>query len=116
MRLIDADALLKRYDETHEGEPGNARKLIENAPTVDGWISVKDRLPELRQTDDLDIDGSRMNFKLSDFVLVYTDGKIDIGQLEDDGEGPMWLINLWQKVEISHWMPLPEPPKEGEVG
>ena len=33
-RLIDADALLAEYDRQHEGEPGNARKLIEDAPTV----------------------------------------------------------------------------------
>ena len=35
MRLIDADALLAAYDAMHKGEPGRARKLIEEAPTVD---------------------------------------------------------------------------------
>lgn len=35
MRLIDADELLRRYDEEHEGEPGKARKLILDAPTVE---------------------------------------------------------------------------------
>ena len=34
MRLIDADALLAEYDRYHKGEPGKARKLIEDAPTV----------------------------------------------------------------------------------
>lgn len=34
MRLIDADELLKQYDKEHEGPPGRARELIENAPTV----------------------------------------------------------------------------------
>lgn len=34
MRLIDADDLLKQYDKEHEGPPGRARELIENAPTV----------------------------------------------------------------------------------
>jgi predicted RNA-binding Zn-ribbon protein involved in translation (DUF1610 family) len=34
MRLIDADELLKEYDEEHEGPPGRARELIENAPTI----------------------------------------------------------------------------------
>ena len=34
MRLIDADALLAEYDRQHAGEPGKARKLIEDAPTV----------------------------------------------------------------------------------
>ena len=35
MLLIDADALLAEYDRQHEGEPGKARKLIEDAPTID---------------------------------------------------------------------------------
>ena len=35
MRLIDADALLAEYDRVHIGEPGRARKLIEDAPTID---------------------------------------------------------------------------------
>ena len=34
MRLIDADNLLEQYDREHEGPPGRARELIENAPTV----------------------------------------------------------------------------------
>ena len=51
MRLIDADALLAEYDRQHEGEPGKARKLIEDAPTVDDvpvseLISLRDNLYE----------------------------------------------------------------------
>ena len=34
-RLIDADELLAEYDRQHEGAPGKARKLIEDAPTID---------------------------------------------------------------------------------
>lgn len=34
-RLIDADDLLAEYDRQHEGEPGKARNLIEDAPTID---------------------------------------------------------------------------------
>lgn len=34
-RLIDADDLLAEYDRQHDGEPGRARKLIEDAPTID---------------------------------------------------------------------------------
>ena len=41
MRLIDADALLAEYDRQHEGEPGKARKLIEDAPAVDAVEVVK---------------------------------------------------------------------------
>ena len=49
MRLTDADDLLAEYDRQHEGEPGKARKLIEDAPTVDAvplseLIELRDRL------------------------------------------------------------------------
>ena len=41
MRLIDADDLLAEYDRQHEGEPGKARKLIEDAPNVDAVEVVR---------------------------------------------------------------------------
>ena len=34
-RLIDANALIAEYDRAHIGEPGKARKLMEDAHTVD---------------------------------------------------------------------------------
>ena len=41
MRLIDANALISEYDRVHIGEPGKARKLIEDAPTVDAVQVVR---------------------------------------------------------------------------
>ena len=38
MRPIDGDALLAEYDRLHEGPPGRARKLIEQAPTIEPEI------------------------------------------------------------------------------
>ena len=40
MRPIDGDALLAEYDRVHEGPPGKARTLIENAPTIEQEIIV----------------------------------------------------------------------------
>ena len=40
-RLIDANALIAEYDLVHIGEPGKARKLIVNAPTVDAVEVVR---------------------------------------------------------------------------
>lgn len=50
-RLIDADDLLTQYDRQHEGEPGKAQKLIEDAPTVAAvpvseLLSLRDNLYE----------------------------------------------------------------------
>ena len=41
--LISRNDLLAEYDRVHIGEPGKARKLIENAPTVDAVEVVHGR-------------------------------------------------------------------------
>ena len=41
--LISRNALLAEYDRVHIGEPGNARKLIADAPTVDAVEVVHGR-------------------------------------------------------------------------
>jgi hypothetical protein len=78
---------------------------------VNGWISVKDRLPELRQE-----------------VLVIRDGWYALAcrrKVERKPLPPPQFnnIEIWEwdyGVEetfvpdgsVTHWMPLPEPPKE----
>lgn len=77
------------------------------------WISVKDRLPEIDEA-----------------VLAYARGKNDpiykivIASMSDRNmfdyrlkTKPYWR-EPWQffdtMYEITHWMPLPEPPKDGD--
>ena len=45
-RLIDASALIAEYDRVHIGPPGGARKLMEDAPTVDAVEVVHGRWEE----------------------------------------------------------------------
>ena len=64
--------------------------LIAHGVTVQEWISVKDRLP----TEEDAIDGG--------FVIANTEEKV--------------VIALWSDVcrfneFVTHWMPLPQPPK-----
>ena len=40
-RLIDANALIAEYDRVHIGPPGGARKLMEDAPSVDAVEVVR---------------------------------------------------------------------------
>lgn len=78
-----------------------ADHLVANGVTVQEWISVKDRLPEYS------------NDGFADAVLV-TDGFVQhmayfVGggwRFAESGEikEPMWY-------RITHWMPLPQPPK-----
>ncbi len=71
------------------------------------WISVEDRLPESRD----------------DTVLVYfseTDG-IETVHIQDyfdditaglDSDGNQLYSKWYISQNVTHWMPLPEPPKE----
>lgn len=59
-----------------------------------GWISVKDRLPEN-----------------DDRVLVYLDSERGYTKIDTDGiyyRGGQWV--RWGN-DVTHWMPLPTPPK-----
>ncbi|EPD0053666.1 DUF551 domain-containing protein [Escherichia coli] len=103
------------FRESKNSSTNNFRKIPEastSSPvTPDGWISCSDRMPEM---------GERQYYVLAaDFknnyppsipntqVGVYGDWFNDGNPTWDDGDGE----DLHLK-EVTHWMPLPEPPKE----
>ena len=45
MRPIDADVLKQDLTRFYDNEV-TAKQLIDEQPTISGWINVKDRLPE----------------------------------------------------------------------
>lgn len=62
------------------------------------WISVHDRLPELEKE-----------------VLVYDSfGNMYIGLITDGWKGLYWVDEECINISdiVTHWMPLPEPPKD----
>ena len=61
------------------------------------WISVKDRLP--------DKNGNYLVSVTSDFAGVH------VANFQS-GEAFLWYPFI--KSDVTHWMPLPEPPKEVE--
>lgn len=100
MRLIDADALKASFPKAQSDIFQNCRRctcmdneeidaVIDSAPTVSGWVSVKDGLPDKPC-----------------ICLVFN--KYGWGAL-DRWEGDSWI--LAEESEITHWMLLPEPPK-----
>ena len=57
------------------------------------WISVKDRLPET-----------------GNWCLCFADRQVEILFL--DGTNPVFWLQLGDfEHEVTHWMPLPEPPE-----
>lgn len=72
------------------------------------WISVKERLP-IREG-------------ISENVIVHTiDGDVTTGWVEAHTRDTWWLVigeddyHSEHKGEyVTHWMPLPEPPKEND--
>lgn len=103
MRLIDADELLRRTILNPLHAPYITKNDIEAAPTVYGWVSVKDRLPDHSCT-----------------VLAYHDyGGMQV--LDYSMKHKLFNCHDWNKKteldsikieSVTHWQPLPEPPKE----
>ena len=77
--------------------------LLDSGVTVQEWISVKDRLPITNVG-----------------VLVYTPRLKNIFEVFYKLDGK-WEIFSYRggeilNDEVTHWMPLPEPPKEDDDG
>lgn len=98
---------------------GRCERILQNAAAdmleqdALGWISVKDRLPEPGK----------------DVLLIaygWKDTRVYIGRLEHMNPETSWLTGITSKESewciqgwsylreplVTHWMPLPEPPKE----
>lgn len=95
---VDRDELVKalRYDRDQydKGYNDGVKHGIEiSTPT---WIPVTEMLPE----------------PLED-VLVCENGFIDVAHYDEVLQ--KWFDNCSYEAEPSHWMPLPEPPKDGEA-
>ena len=102
MRLIYADALFKNMEKAswfnNADRDEIAERLVLTAPTIGGWVNVKDRPPEE--------DG--------DYLVYSTFGLIDRLRFAD---GAWWDYGAECQPEVvTHWMPLPEPPEGEENG
>lgn len=101
MRLIDGDALKKRVKESTAilSVKVLAETLINTAPTITAvsvpqWISVKDRLPKYENP--VLAGNAELCFVNTAWYHVAT---------------RRWELPSGFFCEVTHWMPLPEPPK-----
>ncbi|EMR8353338.1 DUF551 domain-containing protein [Escherichia coli] len=114
--MLDRIDTLENCDDDRIEAEAVLRRLAGNSPvTPDSWISCSERMPEM---------GERQCYVLAaDFknnyppnipntqVGVYGDWFNDGKPTWDDGDGE----DLYLK-EVTHWMPLPEPPQEVNRG
>ena len=112
MRLIDADKTLETLEGLTELVIGEGAALVKAltfaalksesvVPTIGGWISAKDRLPESNEAVLVavyDSDGQAYHT----IAVHYPCGDWDC---DDD------YFNM-SEDEVRYWMPLPEPPEE----
>lgn len=113
-RAIDADEAILQIERREKHLVGDLfisvdamKEFIKNRPTIEPkqeWISVKDRLPP---------DGNKPYLTCRKTVKGRT--VIESRYLHTSYESP--CVAYWEgkkNGEVTHWMPLPEPPKKGE--
>lgn len=89
---IDADCKSCRWRETIE----YVKRLVQNQTTISPWHSVEEPPKD------------------GEWVLIWGDGfHVPIQAFHESG---CWLDDQYEKYTATHWMPLPEPPKEEENG
>lgn len=103
-RYIDAEALKKDLTRFYDNEV-TAKELIDGQPTIEAepvnsWISVKDRLPDDKER----------------YLICTEGGRIDIAYYQPTGDKfsdyePFWQGSSCRFTSVTHWQPLPEPPK-----
>ena len=104
MRLIDADALIERMKNTWDMQelylPVHFADFVEDQPTVNQWISVKDRLP--KKPDGYPYSEIRRSY----FLVALESGCVE--SLGFDFDRMEWH---YTGSPVTHWMPLPTPPE-----
>lgn len=101
-----SSAVLKKQNEQMRDAAAQVTKLAAEAAVERDWISVEDRLPE----DDGDVLAIVSGYPTPNITLE------DVLVVAAFCEGEGWYIGEypdWDNPIITHWMPLPEPPKEG---
>ena len=86
-----------------------ADKLIANGVTIQKWIPVTERLPDIElvevRAEDMDLFPC-----LVVKTAPQTPKKRFVTKAWYDGEGFMDVDCIWVTKSVTHWMPLPEPP------
>lgn len=97
MRPIDVDELINNINAAHKA----FAKLLAEQPTIEQpqWISCAERLPKSR---------------MAVLGVLWRDTVDIVWYDKDDGVWQSEFCNAYAEGEVTHWMPLPMPPKGDE--
>lgn len=100
-----ADASVKAFNENQDIDTESFVKGAEWSDEHPNWISVEDELPP-----------KESKYDDNSIVVLATDGNGVYKGLYRSGEylSGWFTYDLWELDNITHWMPLPNPPKKGE--
>ena len=92
--IEDLKWLKSVVNESSKNEVQDFIDRVDSFPSAEVWIPVSGRLPEQYET------------------VIGWDGHF-MGEVEHNGEEFVWIDDDgWNNIaEITHWMPMPEPPK-----
>lgn len=89
-----------------------ANHLVANGVTIQRWIPVSEGLPDLHTDEYEELDGSRMQFEVSDPVWVMTESGCQTkAQYEYGPVFQGWVGEFGETVRATNWMPLPPAPE-----
>lgn len=96
------------YDEIAIKRKPTAEEREKSEPTFGKWISVKDKLPRHNQLVLIAFDAGKTSVKGEKVIMGY------MGRDADEWFEIYTPFNACHWNTVTHWMPLPEPPKESE--
>ena len=116
LKEISYDKELGLFDlcDMCEGAEIIADLLIAHGVTVQEWISVKDRLPELEQVVLVALNSphKRLNYPYKEnTLLLFRRGYNYTTGYEEKWERPFGAETIDYNDKVTHWMPLPSAPK-----
>ena len=103
--LIDREALLEtmKHRKEYYGRKSDPICLVEDAPSIPAprWVRCEEDMPKEMKV-----------------VVTYGKGCVSFGyymllyDYDTDKEVCEWVDTHSNRMEVTHWMPLPEPPRE----
>ena len=98
----------------------DARNIISGFPAADvapvGWISVKDKLPEPEQDVLVIAHGwSGRLLHIGSYQRMEAETSWLTGVTSKASDWSLWGWSYLREPEVTHWMPLPEPPMSARM-